>query len=100
MTVWSYRTPTGRAYGCPVTVSLPGWGWIQVAYQFQGGGQGCAVVDVTSGQVIAPVFDRHEGYPQQRAQAAVDEQTADMDPEKIRGALIEAPTLNRGARVE
>lgn len=84
MIIWRYRVPVSdgaggtairRAYGFPVTVTVPGVGDVRAVYQFQGGedGQRCAVVHHPSGRVIAPVTDAHTGWPQERAQQAVDE---------------------------
>lgn len=80
MMIWQYLIPTAdgdvrNAYGCPVTVQVPGVGEVTAIYQFQGGegDQQCAVVHLASGRSMAPVHDHHTGYPQQRAQAAVDE---------------------------
>jgi len=84
--IWKYKAPTSDGahwfcFGCPVTVRIPGVGELRAVYQFQGGegGQQCAVVNLRSGRVIAPVYDHHKGYPEQRAQAAIDERFARID---------------------
>lgn len=73
--IWEYNIPTPagprRAFGCPVRVHLQDVGYVQVAYQFPGGGQRCAVVHQPSGRVLAWVTSRHQGHPQQIAQQAV-----------------------------
>lgn len=86
MMIWKYKAQRlcGQyrdCYGCPVTIRVPGVGTIQAVYQFQGAfeDQDCAVVDLPSGRIIAEVHDRHKGYPEQRAQAAIDEEMARFD---------------------
>lgn len=101
--IWRYKIPVAHrpgdfpyqySYGCPVTIDLPGIGRAEAVYQFQGGGQECAVVHYPSGRSIAPVLDHHTGYPEQRARAAVAERLRDVSPERIAGAFEGAEVIN------
>lgn len=103
MMIWMYRAQGLRgelrtAYGCPVTVGVRGVGTVRLVYQFQGAfeDQECAVVDLPTGRVVAEVYDHHTGYPEQRAQAAVDEAMARFaDPWAAwNNALDGLPTVN------
>lgn len=83
--IWKYLVPTANGtlrecYGCPVDVFVPGLGRTTVVYQFQGGdgGQRCAAVHFASGRAIAWIEEHHTGYPQDRAQAAVNERFEGM----------------------
>jgi len=103
--IWMYRYPTDTdttrcAYGYPVTVFCAGRE-LRAVYQFQGGkgDQQCAVVHLDSGRVIARVYDRHTGYPQQRAQAAVDERVAGKDPGRVWATISSAKRVNYGPSV-
>jgi len=103
--IWMYRYPTKAdttrcAFGYPVTVHCAGRE-IRAVYQFQGGegDQQCAVVHLESGRVIARVYDHHKGYPQQRAQAAVDEKTAGKDPGVVWATISSAKRVNYAASV-
>lgn len=102
MIIWSYLIPTkGRAYGTPVRVHIPGKGDTQVAYQFGTPEQPCAVVHLQSGQVIAPIYDKHTGYPEQRARQACAEKFAGLSThEHIARRIDELPVLNAIPRVE
>lgn len=104
--MWAYDSAdpeTGeisRFYGCPVSVYIAELGErVTVAYQFEAPTQRCAVVHVPTGRVIAPVLDHHAGYPQERAQAAVDERMAAVKPGAFTAAVKAAPILNAKPRV-
>jgi hypothetical protein len=107
MTIWAYEVPTTdgsyrKAHGCPVTIYIETLGWIQVVYQFGLPDQACAVVHWQSGQVIASIGETHQGYPQQRAQAAWDERYQRL-PERARRRIAEringAPVINTAPSV-
>lgn len=100
MMIWQYLIPTANsgvreAYGCPVDVSVAGR-QLRAVYQFQGGdgGQKCAVVHLASGRIMAYCKDRHTGYPQQRAQAAVDEAMKNRQPSAVWSVIDAAEVLN------
>jgi len=99
MMIWQYRYPTNGptrlAFGVPVDVFVLGR-QIRAVYQFQGGDndQVCAVVHHASGRIMARVYDHHTGYPQQRAQAALDEKTAGKDPATVWKVIDAAMVLN------
>lgn len=85
------------AYGCPVDVFL--FGRTQRAiYQFPGGGQVCAVVHPTSGQVLAYVTDEHTGHPQTKAQTALNERLLGYEQSQIEPLFAQASVINRSAR--
>ena len=100
--IWKYKIvtadPDGQdryGYGCPVTVRIAGQ-QLQIVYQFPGSGQRCAAVHWQSGAVIAEIFERHKGYPQERAQAAIrDRLAAARTSEERAWQVIEtAPKIN------
>lgn len=99
MIIWQYRYPTDGptrlAYGTPVEVAVGGRR-IRAVYRFQGGDndQQCAVVHHASGRILAPVKDTHTGYPEERAQQAVDERLGGKTPDRIWRVIDAAETLN------
>jgi len=81
-----------------------------MVYQFQGGkgGQQCAVVDLASGQALAWIEERHTGYPEQRAQAAINERMArvprrfartENHEAHIASTIDQAPAINTAPSV-
>ena len=99
--IWAYDSAdpaTGeisRFFGCPVRVYIKDLGeHVAVAYQFAAPTQACAVVHVPSGRVIAPILEHHVGYPQERAQAAVDERMSKVKPGAFAAAIKKAPIIN------
>lgn len=91
--IWEYRVPavwgSVPAYGVPVTVWIPGRGRQQVVYRFQDGDQPAQVDVFRTGFRLAVIRPHHTGYPQQRAQQAVDE--ADL---RLLCRALDEETLN------
>lgn len=89
MLIWRYLVPTNygnaHAYGTPVDVFLPGIGRTQVVYQFPADWQSEAVVHWQSGQILARI-PAGPGWPQGKAQAAVNALT--VSPDKIARAHV------------
>lgn len=82
-----------RAYGCPVEVFVFGHRQ-RVLYQFPGAGQECAVVHQPSGQILAVITDEQEGYPQEKAQTALNDRLRGYDWRAVESAYSRATVLN------
>lgn len=97
MIIWRYDVPTEtgltEAYGCPIDIYVGGR-LIRAVYQFQGGGQVCAVVHWQSGQIIARIGLSDTGYPQQRAQSAVNARLHRNEHAKTWATINAAPVVN------
>lgn len=87
----------GVAYGVPVEVFVLGKRQ-RVIYQLPGAGQVCAVVHLASGQVLAYVTDEHTGYPETKAQTAVNERLQHLSAEHVAQAYAMATVLNPSAK--
>lgn len=100
--VWAdgcpYPREPAKRYGCPVEVFVLGRR-MRVIYQFPGGGQPCAVVHLESGRIMAHVRDDHAGYPQEKAQTALNERLREVTPERFELTVLQAPVLNRSAKL-
>lgn len=67
---------------------------MKVFYQFGDATVPYAVVHPRSGQRICEILNRETGYPQQRAQQAIDRVLKRYTPEVIHQRIQEAPSLN------
>lgn len=95
--IWQYLVPNfggpSRAFGCPVRVFTAG-AWRDLVYQFQGGGQDCAVVHPPTGITVARCTDADVGYPEQRATAACLRRFSSVDPAAFAALIDGQHTLN------